>query len=635
MGMRRSAVCAAIAVVLCGCGGDEAGGPVASDGSTSDTGDGSDVVSCEPGEVRCAGTRVERCLTDATTWDSEACPADSGCLEGVCAPQICVPGLNEPGCLDVQTHQRCNDAGTALNIINCDTGDICRNGACTGQICLTGETECAGFTQTRRCDVTGFDYETPIECPPGGTCSDGTCLSPCDTNIKNGSYLGCSYWAVDTDNVEEAQDQPIGVVVSVPAGGASTEVIITNNFTGFILTAGALGVSDLFVQPGQLKVFRLPIGYDIDGSKITDRTFSIETDTPVSVHQFNPLNGDNVYSNDASLLLPAQVTGGEHLVMSWPHRGDAAATLRGFVTVIASQPGVTTVQVTPTAWLVGVEGDSDLPPGQTRLFQLRRGQALNLQTRGDDHGDMTGTVIVSNRQSTVIAGHECANIPVGVSACDHIEQQLIPVNSWGNRYLADGFSPRSDSQVDLWRVMAGRNDITVTTTPPVPGYERFKLQRGTWVQFASSASFEVLGDGPISVGHYLSGANYPGATAVCGDNGFGAETGIGDPAFTLQVPTNRFLKRYVVLTPSGYLENYLNVMAPASAVVLVDGNPISGVATPLGDLGWTMTRVAVEPGVHEVEADDDFGLTVYGYDCEVSYAYPGGLQLQTFVGETL
>ncbi|MFT5432928.1 MAG: hypothetical protein ACI9OJ_003632, partial [Myxococcota bacterium] len=140
--------------------------------------------------------------------------------------------------------------------------------------------------------------------------------------------------------------------------------------------------------------------------------------------------------------------------------------------------------------------------------------------------------------------------------------------------------------------------------------------------FAATNNFEVTATGRILVGHYMTGSSYPGHLKACGN------TGIGDPAFTLPVPTQQFLSEYTVLTPPGYVENYLNIVAPSGAEVTVDGQPLTVPLSQVGPgLDWGVAKVPVTEGVHQVSAKKKIGLTAYGYDCDVSYAYPGGLRL--------
>jgi hypothetical protein len=175
--------------------------------------------------------------------------------------------------------------------------------------------------------------------------------------------------------------------------------------------------------------------------------------------------------------------------------------------------------------------------------------------------------------------------------------------------------------------MADGTDVMIETKPPQKGYEKFLLQDGAYVTFPSTESFEIIADGPFLVGHYMIGSNYPGHVKNCKNPDTKTESGIGDPALTLAVPMQQYLKEYTVLTPPGYLENYINIIAPAGADVTVDGQPLNVVLKQVGALQWGIARVKVSTGVHTIKGKKKFGLTSYGYDCDVSYAYPGGLRL--------
>jgi hypothetical protein len=591
------------------------------------------VGDCEPGDKTCSGPfAVIECIAtevEENSWYESTCDDEQGCVDGACIPWICDPLESKLVCIDDNSYERCNASGSAWEIVECGAGSDCKQGICIQLLCVPDTTICKGFNATQICNADGSKWVDGEDCIQGGACWDGECLSPCEVNIKDGSYLGCEYWALDLDNTEGSESQVVGVVVSVPANTSPTTVQITNFATGQILSEAQLKVTSLEILPGELRVFELPLGFDIQGTVMTQNTFQIITTSPVVVHQFNPLNGEGVYTNDASLLLPSKVTGQRYYVMSWPHRNDGQFTLRGFATVVATEEGLTHVKVEPTSNVIAGPGIAQLEAGSKYLFVLEQGQALNFETDGDHGSDLTGTYIEADQKITVMGGHECANVPVGIEACDHLEQQLFPLETWSTKYIADAFKARSPSQLDVWRVMAGANDVIVTTNPPVPGYETFMLQRGSWLQFASGDSFVIEGDGPLMVGHYLSGSSYPGAEIVCLES----DDAIGDPAFTLAAPAKRFLKEYLVLTPEGYLENYVNVTVPDGVSVTIDGQPLTAPIVPITGTGYGVAQQPVQPGVHTVSGSKAFGLTAYGYDCDVSYAYPGGLKLQALGGE--
>ena len=82
-----------------------------------------------------------------------------------------------------------------------------------------------------------------------------------------------------------------------------------------------------------------------------------------------------------------------------------------------------------------------------------------------------------------------------------------------------------------------------------------------------------------------------------------------------------------MLTPDEYQQDYLNIIAPSGAVITLDGSPIASPDARVG--GWDIYRRLVNDGVHRLSGTAAFGLYAYGYDCDVSYAYPGGLNLDS------
>jgi hypothetical protein len=93
------------------------------------------------------------------------------------------------------------------------------------------------------------------------------------------------------------------------------------------------------------------------------------------------------------------------------------------------------------------------------------------------------------------------------------------------------------------------------------------------------------------------------------------------------VPTRQWLEEYIVLTPEGFSVNHLTIVTQGPTSVTLDGSPLSAAGTPIAGTDFTLYRPEVSAGVHRVRADRPVGLYAYGFDCYVSYAYPGGLRL--------
>ena len=584
---------------------------------------------CQPGHPICMDQNTRGICNDLGA-DYYSVPCDPGllCDDGYCLELLCTPGELKDECVGPSSAYVCNEMGTAWDTMYCEEGLTCYQGQCVNWQCNPGDKMCKGLTAIQEClpDAEGVYVWTEVEVCEGGLCKEGVCIGACDADLKMNTYLGCGYWAVDLDNIETGQFEEVAIVVSAPTTNTlPADVSITSTKTGQLLTSAQLGGSPLVVQPGGLQVYTLPAGNDIDGSMLTDRSFGIETTQPVTIHQFNPLNGDNVFTNDASLLLPSHAGGEEYVVMSWPMR-TWSSTLRGFATVIATQEGQTNVTVQPASAVLQGQGVSPIPKNGTKSFVLNQGEVLNLETEGSEGADLTGTIITASQKVNVFGGHECANIQIPWERCDHIEQQLYPLQAWGTHYIGDPFEPRNQHHEDTWRIVAGANNVTVTLDPPVAG--PYTMNKGQWVEFDTQQVFQATGTGKFLVGHYLQSCNYPGYTVFCTDSA--GQLGIGDPAFTLAVPVGQYLEGYVFLTPEDYAEDYVNIIYEEGTELQLDGQVITPASETIGFSDWRLARIEVFPGVHTINASQPVGATVYGYGCHVSYAYPGGLKLEAF-----
>lgn len=541
-----------------------------------------------------------------------ACGLEGLCVDGRCqrAGGACSPGART--CKNDTQSLVCRGDGSGFDAIDCPSGELCHRGECRPMACVPGQTRCDG-NQVLRCAADGSEESVTETCAPSETCEAGRCVQEQGPCADQKGYLGCEFMAADLDHMRPGDAQQFGVTVS-NSHSAPIDVRITNG-DGVEVAARNLAV-------GSLETFELP-RRDVNNSGLTRQSYLVESTGPVTVHQFNPLSRAGVASTDASLLLPAHALGTEYMLLGWPTTTSARVTEgRAYMTVIAPHDA-TELTVTTTAAIDPGPGVAAMTAGQTATFSLARGEVLSLSTPNRAGLDLSGSTITSSKPVAVFSGSECADVPVGTAACDHLEQQLFPVATWGNTMVAAKFAPRG-TESDIYRILASEDATLVQFTPPVDGTTQTTLNRGQVFQFATPLNFVVQADRPISLGQFMIGASGQG---VC--TSFLCLDSLGDPAFLLNVAIEQYRTDYIVFVPSGFAKNYLNISAPDGAGVTVDGRAPTTAAAQIPGTPWQVYQVAVGPGVHHVEATQPVGLTVHGYDQYVSYAYPGGLSLET------
>ncbi|NQW61833.1 MAG: IgGFc-binding protein [Deltaproteobacteria bacterium] len=599
---------------------------------------GSDVPAgpCTAGQIRCSadGSGLLICQIDGSEA-AQPCASGQACAAGACvdASSICIPGTTV-GCLDPRSLGVCPSSGAGIERSACPAETPnCLAGACTTDVCIAGVRGCQGDSVVQ-CNAEGTASDTLETCEFG--CSAGTCVDPCAGDAK--TYVGCDFYALDLDNFSDATD---------PAGADGQQYAITLSNAGTRDVSATVTTPEGYSQTvsiaaGALASVELP-QRDVIGTSRSMNSYRVQSTGPIIAHQFNPLNNSGVFSNDASLLLPATALGTEYLVAGWPS-GPAGAS---YFAVVAVAEGMTSVTVTapPRSGLQAGGSVAGIPAGGSATFELTQGEVLAMRAEGAT-GDPTGTRVTSTKSVAVFSGNECANVPANVTYCDHVEEQMIPVASWDTEYLGIKFKPRG-SESDVWRVIASTPGTTIQTDPVIAGVSGRTLGGGEVIEFASTLDFALSATGPISLSQMMVGSSYPSpanATCVragdpfpwsteqnCAIPGTCDGTGVGDPAMLMAVPTRQFRDNYILLTPANYTQDFLSIVAPIGTVIVIDGNPLAVSPTSrltAGGRQWDIYKQGVADGVHTVTGGQAFGLYAYGYDCDVSYAYAGGLNLE-------
>ena len=592
---------------------------------TPDTGGPAD---CEAGQKRCSGEgQVQEC--DGGAWrTTTACPAAEVCADGECvAPAgLCAPG-EVRGCASETERLVCDAAGAAYAPEPCPPEQYCLQGECGDELCRPGSTMCDGLTTVLECNETADGWGNPRSCGEGSVCKDGACVSGCEAAIKLSSYIGCEYWTVDLDNYHDPatwpkpDEVPHSVVLSNPGLVEATIQFKTMN-------GGTIDFPDPIVPPGSVKAFTMP-RMDVDGNGIFPLGVQILSSFPVGAYQFNPLNNEQVFSNDGSLLLPASTLGRRYIVASWPSgvefgmEGFEFPAQHGYFTVVAVQPGTTTVQVTVTGDVREAEGVPEIETGASATFELEQFEVLNLEAAPAEilaftvH-DLTGSVVEADKPVAVFGGHEEAVVAYkeGDSCCaDHLEQQLLPVQVWTDEILCAKVRPRGVGEQDIWRIFSAADGNALTTVPPIEGLDGITLDYAGWVEVQSEHSFQLRGTGPVMAVQYTVSQQQ-------------TDDYVGDPAMIVSVPVGQYRSQYTILVPEGYTQNWVTVIRPATLQVKVDGVPTAVPFAPMADGEWEVGYVGLEPGIHEVFAAYPFGLIAFGWDNAVSYGYPAGLNLR-------
>ena len=160
-----------------------------------------------------------------------------------------------------------------------------------------------------------------------------------------------------------------------------------------------------------------------------------------------------------------------------------------------------------------------------------------MQIIANSGGDISGTIIDADKRIAVWGGSECENVPSGVTFCDHIEEQMLPLNYWGQYYVAPT-PPQRGRGLLLARLRGeGRHHhLDRSRAARVPDH----AQQGGVHQPRHPRRRDLLGRRAVLAGPVPRGEN--------------GGAGIEDPSMYQMVPVGQFLSAYAFAT--GISSNY-------------------------------------------------------------------------------
>ena len=605
-----------------------------------DDGGDADVPECNVGTHRCNSSTYEVCSNGTWVTQEEcavACNETLGCVE-------CTPGTGV--CKDGDVHS-CDASGTVGGLTMACTGmNICQGGTCVDA--------CADAAMKRSytgCEYWAADLDNAVEIlgtPPAiFGCSflatgsiqrnmtvcykaaDQTTAGLCDPP-NNTCPTGYACQATDVC-ILDAQHSPFAIVVSNPQARSVDVTVTAGSGQTFTKTVAAGQVQALLPQMNGVP------DASLDGTGKEHKAYKLVSTLPIVAYQFNPLDNVNVFSNDASLLIPRAAFDLEYYVMSFatenrrtPPPGNH--NYHGYLSVVAWQDG-TQIQITPTAAIEASATQTTIAAGTPTMFTLNAFDVLTLEAVAD--GDLTGTKIIAvNSTNTfgVFGGHEAMGFgkmtppdsthTAGPCCADHIEEMLFPTSTWGKTFAIARSQSRGAMEPDMLRILAQKPGTMITFNPPVPGANCSNLGPGQMCQVEINVDTSLESNEPVMVGHYLE-------SAIWQDPLFGTSIGEGDPSMAISVPAEQYRTDYTILVPAAYAKNFLTISAPSNGAVLVDGAMVT--MTPFASGTYRANRTMVAAGQHKIACPSGCGVEVYGYGDAVSYMFAGGLDLKQIV----
>lgn len=384
--------------------------------------------------------------------------------------------------------------------------------------------------------------------------------------------------------------------------GTSSEEDLSIQITSDYSTTGTVEIpslsfrEDFFVAEDSIITIPLPIdALSTDSDVINDLGIKVSAEQPIAVFGYN----HETYTSDSFSALPVSGAGTKYYVMSYISGGNKS---RSLALIIGCEDN-TSITIIPSSncgtRTAGVSYTITMNAGQTYQFL------------DDGTGDLTGTVIQSDKPVTVLSGGTSLNIPSSIGFTDHICDFLLPVERYGTRYyIADGSlgSSTSAKMPYMVRILASESNTSFT----INGETHVLSAAGDFYEEILAASASIRSDKPVLVGKFLLGSGYPGL-------------GIGDPSLSIVQPVAMWRDTYTMRVPAISANSYVAIVVSKehTASVMMNGTLLDSGLFSAIDESYSGAFVPVVSEDVTLECDAPFDVNLFGVTNYESYSMAG------------
>jgi hypothetical protein len=382
----------------------------------------------------------------------------------------------------------------------------------------------------------------------------------------------------------------------------SLDIFITSDVaTSGSVTIGGMGWSELFITtPGQTTIVTIPneIGEVFTDGEVDLKGIHLTSVDPVSVYAIN-FNG---YSADATRILPASNITENYMIMSY--EGISGFDYPSEALIVATTDS-SIVEITTAATLA-----SGQSAGSTFQISMNAGEVYQIKSSGD-FSDLTGTVIREVNPENdfsalaVFAGASCSLIPTNCYACDHLYEQIDPLESWGTIFPIPPTTPATGYTI---RVLASGDDTTVEIDN-----QTYNLDAGEFFTLNNVSDAKcVVSNAPVSVGYFMEGV-----TCV----------GYGDPSFTIAADIHQKVDGFTFSTVESEVitDHMLAVIISDfdSLNLYMDGVQVSpSLFIPFDECSDQLyANFPVTAGTHQLSMAEGSGFIAYAYGTGSAESY--------------